>query len=302
MKVWGGWQVETDQPLTVSQIYEMRNGRSYVVDCPLYTPHKACSDVLAENPDFSEFFEILKACEAISTSTPVLGSGSSSIPASFSVSRRGNLVNIPEGSKKVNYLVNNYHYTLYAPTNKAMQKAYEMGLPTLAMLEEAVQIDGSDEEPWAEKEDSAAHIKKVMLDFVKYHIQDNSLFIDEGFESGNYETAKTNPEVLRAYKIAVTNDGSNMTVQGVANVHPQSVNKSALYNAMARETWVVGNTTAQATVDQATTIDVSSFIVVHAIDEPLLFKYKEGSTTAKDNQFIYSETELWEEEEAKQRK
>ena len=326
MTVAGGWQLENDAPLTVSSVYNMENGKSYIIDTPVYTAHKAVSDVLseraAEDGEFSEFFELLRECGALAVSTGSKVNWSST-------SKNGNLIYIPEKStESVNYLLNTYHYTIYAPTNAAMEEAYAMGLPTMDMLDEAMAIDEDDStvvvRPRTVKDiygndsividsikyvdiaDSAAHLRKVMLDFVKYHIQDNSIFIDEvgelferdeegnvkvapDFASGRYETAKTNPLTGRSYRITVANNGTDLKVTGVCSKE-QSINKSKMYNVMAREYWL-NNSKAES----ATMIETSSSVVLHAIDHPLLYKYKEGAdlTLPENNQFIYSPFEIY---------
>ena len=223
-----------------------------------------------------------------------------------SVSRNGNLIYSPANtSESVGYLLNTYHYTIYAPTNEAMADAYSKGLPTLEMLDEAREIDDDDSTvivvapgdtiKYAEINDSAAHLQKVMLDFVKYHIQDNSIYIDKGFESGNYESGKINPSTGRSFKLAVNvdNAGTTMTVKGICSP-AQEINKSVMYNKMAREFWL-NNTN----VNNATLINTSSGVVVHAIDKPLLYKYYADRDLAlpENNQFIYSPNEVYTEEE-----
>lgn len=289
MQVYGGWQAEDENPLVVQKVYNMDNGKAYVVDAPLYTPRKATSDVLAENEEFSEFYSMLQACGALSTNT------NSTINWS-SASKNGNLIYIPDKASKssINYLLNTYHYTIYAPTNEAMREAYDMGLPTLDMLDEAMAIDEDDTtEIYKEIEDSAEHLKKVILDFVKYHIQDNAIFADPGFENGNFETAKTNPNTGRSFKLTVVGDGNNLSVQGICS-EAQNVNKGAMSNVMAREYWL-----NNYKVESANLIETSSFVVLHAIDHPLLYKYYPGQdlTDPQYNQFIYSPFEIYVEEE-----
>ena len=186
-----------------------------------------------------------------------------------------------------------------------MADAYSKGLPTLEMLDEAREIDDDDSTiivvapgdtiKYAEINDSAAHLQKVMLDFVKYHIQDNSIYIDKGFESGNYESGKINPSTGRSFKLAVNvdNAGTTMTVKGICSP-AQEINKSVMYNKMAREFWL-NNTN----VNNATLINTSSGVVVHAIDKPLLYKYYADRDLAlpENNQFIYSPNEVYTEEE-----
>ena len=342
MTVSGGFQIENNAPLTVSNVYNMENGKSYIVDTPVYTAHRAVSDVLADHEakdgEFSEFYELLRECGALAVSTGSKVNWSAT-------SRNGNLIYIPENDSKesVNYLLNTYHYTIYAPTNAAMDEARAMGLPTMEMLDEALAIDEDDstkikiptdpsENPMLYKMiqyhfidtlgDSiafdtvsltASRIRKVMLDFVKYHIQDNSIFIDEvgelfekdeqgnlkvtpDFASGRYETAKTNPSTGRSYRLTINNDGKNLTVTGV-NSNVQTVNKDIMFNEIAREYWL-NNSKAES----ATMIETSSSVVLHAIDHPLLYKYKIGADLAlpENNQFIYSPFEIYnpDEEEA----
>ena len=331
MTVSGGFQIENGTPLTVSSVYNMENGKSYIVETPVYTAQKAVSDILAEHAaedgEFSDFFELLRECGALATSTGSKVNWSST-------SKNGNLIYIPEkADESVNYLLNTYHYTIYAPTNDAMADARAKGLPTMEMLDEAVAIDEDDstkliapsdpsENPilytliqqhfidaipgdslaFDSVNDVAARIRKVMLDFVKYHIQDNSIFIDNGaeFASGRYETAKTNPSTGRSYRLTLDNDGTDLKVTGV-NSKQQSVNKSKMYNVMAREYWL-----NNAKAESATMIETSSSVVLHAIDKPLLYKYKEGAdlTLPENNQFIYSPFEIYnpDEEEAAETK
>jgi len=63
-----------------------------------------------------------------------------------------------------------------------------------------------------------------------------------------------------------------------------------MYNVMAREYWL-NNSKAES----ATMIETSSSVVLHAIDHPLLYKYKEGAdlTLPENNQFIYSPFEIY---------
>lgn len=317
----GGWHLDHNNPLTVNQVYTMENGHAYVVDEPLYSTVKATSDVLAENDEFSEFFAMLTESGALSTSPrAVLGWSS--------VSRNGNLIYSPtKSSESIGYLLNTYHYTIYAPTNAAMEEAYALGLPTLEMLDEAREIDADDSTViyneygdtllfYGDVLDSAAHLQKVMLDFIKYHIQDNSLFIDPGFESGNYESGKINVATGRSFKLTVeyADNNTQMFVKGICSAR-QPIVKDKMYNHMAREFWL-NNTD----VNKATLINTSSAVVLQAIDHPLLYKYyPEGImgtkvneetgevepylyplNTPQANQFIYSPNELYipEEEEA----
>jgi hypothetical protein len=278
MSVSGGWQLETNQPLTISRIYDMSgkttgigNGKSYIVDsAPVMTARRSVADILSENPDFSDFLQVLKDAGALSTSvaTKYVSGGWSS------VSPIGNLIYIPtQTGEGVNYLFNNYHYTVYCPTNEAMRLAYEAGLPDTTAIRLAEESGD---------EDSLYHVRQVLLNFVKYHIQDRSIYIDKNSEGGNFETDKSDPSSGRFYKVGVEVDGSNLTVTDkMGTAH--KVDKNKMYNVMAREYWL-----NSATASKATTIDNSSFAVLHAVNEPLLYS---------KNQFIYQKVEIADEEE-----
>lgn len=270
MTISGGFQVDENKPSRVVKVGNMMNGKAYVVDKAVYSSYKSVSDVLINNPEFSKFYELLQACGALAISTGTRINWSST-------SKNGNLIYVPNNTNEnVYYLLNTYNYTLYVPTNKAMDEAYAKGLPTMEMLDTAYEIDD------ANGTDSAVHLRKVMLDFVKYHIQENSIFADKGFESGKYASMKLNENGV-PYKISVNVDQDNLIVQDACS-NKQTINKNKMYNTMAREYWL-----NNAKVESATMIETSSSVVLHAIDHPLLYKYREGAdlTLPENNQFIY---------------
>jgi len=220
---------------------------------------------------------------------------------------------------------------MYAPTNSAMQAAiskYE-NFPTLAKLEAAELFDSEFADATAEMSadeikayaeehgytclgDSADRVREAMLDFVKYHIQDNSIYVDEGFQSGNYLSGKTeliastdeidgvSEEDLskynivkdasgkeiksydestgtytiqyytglfspgRPYKLNVSVSSSSLSVNGV-NVDTSS----NLYNLQANEYWYANK--SPITTPYTVKLDNSSSVVIHAINEVLLY-------------------------------
>ena len=272
MTVQGGWQIEEGKELVVKEIYDMTgtetgmgNGKSYIIDAePVMSARRSVADVLAENPDFSEFFQLLQNCGALATSYAA--------NSWYSVSPNGNLIYVPEKGNTygeiVNYLLNSYHYTVYCPTNAAMEEAYAAGLPDTTAYRLAEESGDAD---------SLYHVKNVMLNFVKYHIQDHSIFIDQNSVSGKYETDKTNPNGGRFYTLRVTVDGNGIELKDQLG-NTQTVNKDKMYNVMAREYW-----NNQASISNSTQLTTSSMAVLHAIDHPLRYS---------KNQFIYQKVEI----------
>lgn len=307
MKVYGSWQEENEDPLEVTQIYEMENGRAYVLEGVVMGTRKAVTDVLAEHSEFSDFSQVLQACGLVSTTnvkdTQAAGSPSGNIIYSYT-----------SGTKNlVNYIFNNYQYTMYVPTNTAMQYAYSLGMPTLDDLTAAEELDAQNEELNKENEDnadwtdlpvdSADHIRSVWRDFVKYHIHDNSIFVDNGFSTGNYESAKSELKQLssgqyssgKPYKVqveSVSKSGLSVKMKLGDFNNPSASDfsgasipvRSDLNNMMACEWWFAGSTDPE----KATTIESSSFVVMHAIDRPLMydadqFKYVERKVVDSDD-------------------
>lgn len=300
------WQSQYDNPISVaedaSSKYTKQNGTTLVVDKMPMGGSLSVAQMLSLNPDFSEFLWVLENSNALSKSNSkdkwIAGD-----------QQFGNLLNIKNkgmigsedatSTQKVTYLLNNYHYTIYAPTNAAMQQAYTAGLPDADDLALAEQLD-EDEGLTGTKESHVDSLKEVLLDFVKYHIQDNAIFIDEGFNSGDYESGKTeliksttvddDGNILdwngtyspgRPYKLKVNVSASGLTVTDVMGNTRNVIKTGGAYNMMAREYWADG--TSANSLPSSTSLNNSSFAVIHAIDGPLYF----DTSDPQENQFKY---------------
>ena len=323
-KIYGSFQNETGAPIVASQTYNMENGTTLVLDGVPMSTRNSVSMLLNQHPEtFSEFYQLIVDANAVYKNYTASGSfvaGDQTYGNLFNLKQGGDIgaETVETGKVKATYLLNNYHYTLYAPTNEAMQIAYEKGLPTHDDLVAAQDWDKEfDNLSQTEKDnlikttgccpgDSAARIQEVMLDFLKYHIQENSIFLDEGFKTGTYYSGKTslqrattmddNGNITETdeytpglpYKIEVESLSSEgMTIKDrLGNVH-KVITDGGLYNMMAREYWYNGSANARP---YQTQLDNSSFVVVHAIDGPLIyadglhgdetqFKYKKRTLT-----------------------
>lgn len=244
MKVIGGYQVENNTELTVSEIYDESNegnGKTYILnDDPILTCEKSVYDVLNDHPEFKKFFDLMKG-------TP------------FFETVRDNLYAC--GSTNIR-LFNTYHYTVYVPTNESIQELQDsLKLPTLEQIEALP--DGLYKDT----------LKNAINAFVKYHIQDNSIFIGAGATTGNFETAYMNAVNSRFYKLGVQASNSGISIKDVAGNIRQVTNNTDLRNLQARE-YQYNN----KDVTLANQIETSSFAVIHQIDKPLMY-----STTQFDS-------------------
>jgi uncharacterized surface protein with fasciclin (FAS1) repeats len=222
---------------------EEGNGKTYILRTePLLTTRNSVSDILAEHDEFSLFYELLEGSELHETARGGYITGS----------LNGNISSL-----------GNYNYTIYVPTNASLQALIDKGtLPTwdqIALLEDDPNVT----------EEQVETMKSTINDFLRYHIQDNAVYIDMDYGSGVGE------EFTRKYETAIMNETSGKFYTITADVTPTSItltdaagntrhvltDNDALYNLSAREYQISGGS-----------IQTSAFAVVHLIDGPLFFK------------------------------
>ena len=250
----GGWQTDHNKkilPINNGDIYTKTNGKAYILNeqAPIAS-EKSVYMTLQERPEFSEFLKLLENSDLLKN---VLGSGSKKKNAGLS--KQGNM-NIS--------LFDNYNYTVYVPTNESIKKLIDDGLlPTWD------DYDAQTDSLWNGDEEAAKEaqsiIKNIIVDFVRYHIQDHSIAINMAPEDGKYEngyeTMRRNPETNRFYPLITNHEGGQMWVKDVFGNKRNVVKSDGLYNRICREYWYwdTDNTTYQA-----------SDAVVHQIDGVLL--------------------------------
>jgi uncharacterized surface protein with fasciclin (FAS1) repeats len=261
LKVQGGNDIVRGITINVvdNGLFEQQNGKTYFIDKPIQTPLRSVYKVLSETPEFSKFFGLLN--EFAGTTSEIF-------------------------VKKINYygidfnikFFNTFNYTVYVPTNEAIQAAIDEGL-----ISDWDQINAITDE--TEKE---AEIKKLER-FLRYHFQDNSLII--GGESVNalYQTATIKTDELETqfgtykdkyYRLQVNSDGDNIELStenyGSANV----IKDNDLYNIMTRDYVFSDNPQAYSEIDgsgvgkpfESSSITTASTAVIHQIDSVLRFE------------------------------
>jgi hypothetical protein len=128
--------------------------------------------------------------------------------------------------------------------------------------------------------DSAQQIiKNIIVNFIRYHVQDHSVAIgmapeiyDED-ENGNktpsydntFESMKRNPTTGRFYGLESDNSNGQMTVKDVMGNVRHVTKQNGLYNNLCREYWFTGT-------GNTAKIFMASDAVVHQIDKPLFYE------------------------------
>ena len=256
MTIAAGLQLEQGRATTVTQIYDQSregNGKVYVVDSEVPTSgRKSVYQTLADHPEYSRFFDLLRGGDPDSAQYNLAAS-------------------VIDNRSCVDYnirLFDNYHYTVWVPTNESLDALHAAG--QLPYWED---LDAQTDEAWGGNRDAAKRmryqIRQRILDFLRYHIQDNAIYIGQGPVDGRYETSKLNATTKKFYSLKVNSDNQNMTVSDAVHAEPRHVLKSeGLYNNMCRE-YLYSNSDKEKAVTG--NLYSSSYAVVHLIDGPLLF-------------------------------
>ena len=281
-RVMSGAQIENPDLLPapkIQNIYNEKNGRAYRLDRVIQPPHKSVYAVLSENQDlFSDFLEACTGFQATDLLTwagikadvnPATGSSEQDAYTIFTRNYKLGSTSIPDACLDYNVkMFNTYNYTLFAPDNTAMQQAYNNGLPKWADIVELFEKYPQEEHEISDEEQFDMERAKAMItqirDFVRYHFVTNSVYVDNSFETGRYQSLSAD-ETGVAKEVRISGENGAMTVTDLSG---QSVQISAsdnqhLVNKMARDYWFKSGKTT------ATAIETSSFCAVHQISKPL---------------------------------
>lgn len=253
MKIYGGLQVEEGlSNVTVQTIYDQTtsgNGKSYIMndEMPMCS-RNSLYKILSAHPEYSKFLDLIRNGGTANKLMAAISSGYSSV-----------------GEYNVT-LFDAYNYTVYVPTNEEIDRLHNEGLlPDWTDYENltAEQFNGN---ATALKQAKAIVANRI-TNFLRYHIQDNSVFIGgEPVSNMKYETATLNPANKRFFSVLVTADDNSMTITDqLGNVRNVVKNKN-LYNLIGREYWVQAVTNVNNNQ-----IYNASDLVVHQIDGALFY-------------------------------
>ncbi len=302
-KVQGGWQLERGTYADVTKIYDQTretngygNGMTYVINEILQGSEKSIYKVMSDNDDensrYRKFFELCNIDDDVITDAFNLKDGSLS---NDGIARSIDRYSIFTSYHKtcVDYLVrmfNNYHYTIFIPSNDAVDEAIQKGLPTwdtiAAYIKDkqdtiAYYVDSLKDSTFNEEEFSAEYrqVAQAMctciVNFVRYHFVDNSIFADNvGRADLISETAALNNKTNRSFQLTIQRPGGhNLIVKDLAGNTRQIVSggvDGVDYNVVARDMDCNNNfstTTAQPTTKaNATKIMSTSYAAIHLID------------------------------------
>ena len=295
MTVQGGWGLQHDEEATVTRFDDKTaetngngNGMAYQLDGPLVPTIESVYSIMYNNQDkYSEFFELCECDndEILSELESYLNyddegeeiySSSTDYYNRYTVfvsngglpcydKQTGTVAN--SSATNVRFF-NNYRYTVYLPDNDAVEEAISLGLPTWESIREYMELDKEaedrtelTEEEEEERNEKAAAMVTQLINFIRYHFQDNAIYADTpALTATEYESATMDSETGIYCKITVSSDGNGtLKVKDVAG-NTRTV-ESSFKNQLARDYVISSNI-----------ISASSFIVVHGIDGVLNYE------------------------------
>ena len=257
MTVAGGLQVEQGGSVTIQSITDKSkdgNGKSYIMNEAMpMTSQKSVYSILKAHPEFSKFYDL------------IAGSGSVSSKDALMIAKSGSNTCADMNIS----LFDAYNYTVYVPTNEAIEKLHAEGyLPYWTDVENLTVDDfGGNNNKFKEAKTALA---ARIINFLKYHIQDNSVIIG-GADNANvkFETFTNNPANKRFYSIMVTSDKDRLEVTDQMGTHCSVVKTPDLYNIQGREYWIKNKDKENDVIYNA------SDVVVHQINGALIYNQKE---------------------------
>ena len=189
-------------------------------------------------------------------------------------------------------VMENYNYTVYAPPTAEIEKMYEHKLlpdwrDVIELEDKLDEIENSNPQEAERLEVQIDSMNTLINNFIRYHIQNSSIYLTAPASSGTYETSYmggsrfatltvSNSGQAGSGSIVITcNDANKMEIEGEA---PRKVLEG---NYFAREYRFRSGTSSQDSgtprpiactdIESATRIFNSSTAVVHLIDKPLLY-------------------------------
>ena len=257
----------------VTDVHDKTNGHTYILDSPIIPASKSIYNNLTNNgsfdsPYYNKFYQyccltneqIIKACGLVDVQKLTTSQQKTEIKK-FQI-----FVNNNDAPDYNVQFFNNYHYTLFVPTDDAMDEAVSKGLPTWEDIEADFEQCQKDElGNLTLAEDSIRLQAKItyLTNFVRYHFTDNSVFVDKSrIDDAEYVTSSYDNVKGLFCKVIVRRNNDVLEIKDCNG--GQWMKIGGRYNVMARDI-VCSSSPRDKTSMNGIKIDGSSFSVIHQI-------------------------------------
>lgn len=282
-KVQGVWQMEHNESCTIRAAFDgtrqtngYGNGMTYIIDRPLQSNVSSIYSVLNGNRNLRKFFEL---CQVDPTAVedagfldeyPTREEKDAALNDYMVFTSTG-----PSTDYNVSFLTD-HHYTLFVPTNEAMEQAFAKGLPewddVRRFIDDAKQEiqtrqeNDPDYDPTGDTETykiKAQVMCALLLNFVRNHFQRGAVYVDESdMAATQYETECFDAEAGSYGTLTVRRDGLKLKItDAIGHICHTTGNNNIMTRDMQFD----------RQGDSAATIETSSFAVMHGIDHVLDF-------------------------------
>ena len=295
MEVDGGLQLQlnsddvadNDIHPTVTKVYDMSratndygNGMTYYIDRPIQATTNTVYGVLKNTQSFTKFYNLcndLSSNAGVSLLAELFRSSTMTekewnqeltkyyIFATNASSSSTTGARLTGKDMRLVRFFNAYRYTVYVPNDAAIERAINNGLPTISSIQEYVDNNKDEDDNISDEVKAKAQaMVTTLVNFLKYHFADQSLFVDNCTDENTCQSAcsEDNGGFL---KVTVKQTPNALTVTDATGL-THSVDVNSPHNIMARDYEL------NATPTSAKSITNSSYVVVHSLgDDYMLF-------------------------------
>ncbi len=307
IRIYGGEQLEMeDTYITVSNVYTQKNGYALLTVPGKESNEEFMYSAIPTPPtrsvfenmqlkavsEYDKFYEFFKLCYQGPNYATLDKANPGLLQALFNInstavmmdsSSRNSIFHSNWSDRE--FLTTNtvpffniYHYTVYVPSNESVRKVYGLGLPTWAEIDSLARI--------VDYKPKAAAMLRSIINFAKYHFQDNSVYIDnlpitatDPVTGGlvpnkRYTTAVIDELTNRFYELELQSEDKTFTItDDMGNVRRVLVDgeENKDWNIMCRDNiYTTTGTITSATIPSD--YQSSAFAVIQPIDDVLLNK------------------------------
>lgn len=284
-KVQGAWQIEHNESCNIQAAFDQSsktngygNGMTYIIDRPLQSNARSIYSVLCTKHNFRSFY---KLCQVDPTILEDAGFVDQYPTRKEKDAALNDYMVFASTGSSTDYNVSfltDHHYTLFVPTNEAMEQAFAKGLPTwedirtfIDNAKQKIQAKEESDPDYDPEEDTEAYkttaqvMCTIILNFVRNHFQRGAVYAYESAttttqnetecydaEAGSYHTLTVQLEYRNG------DFGLNI-IDGTGHICHTTIEK----NIMTRDMQY------HRQDDGATIIETSSYAVMHSIDHVL---------------------------------
>lgn len=291
---YGGEQIENGTYVTFDVKYKQKNGYTYSTipgdaekpgtkasGIPTPPTRSVYTNMAANaNDETGAFYEFFQLCNPADFEAllKTMFANASNLKIKDDTMKLYSIFYSSTDGKMVNTVpfFNTFHYTVYIPTNESVKEMVARGLPTWDDIADAA----------AKNPKKAAAAMRLLNKFLRYHFQDNSVYVDNvpfsipapgggTYSEANFSTSVINDKTGRFYETLVksSSDNSTLLVKDYLTAYENTEDWAKVitsgvegkdWNIMCRD--FIYNVSAKL----PNSISTSSFAVIQPIDKVLL--------------------------------